>query len=118
MFPACCNTYQTSTHSLLSSSICYFQKRVTSNLTLAGVGNAQAAQPRTQGQKRKRRLLLAPMDGDRERAVPPVSLRSKDAVQAQPVPSSHANAAAPLEGEEGALHCLNHQLRHLCCLLF
>ncbi len=77
--------------------------RGTSNLTLAGVGNAQAAQPGTHGQKRKRRLLLAPMDKDMERTMPPVSLRSEGAVQAQPVPSSHANAAAQLEGEEGAL---------------
>ncbi|KAL0054427.1 hypothetical protein WJX82_008711 [Trebouxia sp. C0006] len=64
----------------------------------AGVGNAQAAQPGTQGQKRKRRLLLAPMDRDMERTVPPVSLGSEGAVQAQPVPSSHADAAAQPEG--------------------
>lgn len=88
--------------------------RLTSNLTLAGVDNAQAAQPGTQGQKRKRRLLLAPMDRDMERTVPPVSLRSEGTVQAQPVPPIHTNAAAQLEGEEGALHCLD--ARHLCCL--
>jgi len=62
-------------------------------------------------------LLLAPIDRDMERTVPPVSLQSEDGVQAQPVPSSHANAASQLEGEEGALHRLDHQLRHLCCLL-
>ena len=97
----CCNTYQTSTHSLFSSSICCTQKRVTSSLTLAGVGDAQAAQPGIQGQKRKRRLLLATMDRDMEGTVPPVSLQSEDSVQAQPGTSSHANAAAQLEGEEG-----------------
>ncbi len=84
------------------------------NWTVAGVGNAQAAQPGTQGQKRKRRLLLAPMDRDMERTVPPVSLGSEGAVQAQPVPSSHADAAAQPEGEEGQLHCLDDC--HLCCL--
>jgi hypothetical protein len=82
-------------------------------LTFAGVGNAQGAQPGTQGQKRKRRLLLAPMDRDMERTLPPVSLRSEGTVQAQPVPSIHA--AAQLEGEERALHCLHDC--HLCCLL-
>ena len=95
----------------------FSKKRVTSNLTLAGVGNAQAAQPQTQGQKRKCRLLLAPVDRDVERTVPPVSAQSEDAVQAQPVSSSHAHAAAQLEGEQGALHCSGHQLYHLCCLL-
>lgn len=84
---------------------------------LAGVGDAQAAQPGTQGQNRKRCLLLAPMDRDMERTVRSVPLLSEDAVQAQPVPSSHATAAAQLEGEEGALHRLDHELRHLCCLL-
>ncbi len=77
------------------------------NLTLAGVSNTQAAQPGTQGQKRKRRLLLAPIDRDMERTVPPVSLRSEGAV-------SRASAAAQLEGEEGALHQLGDC--HLCCL--
>ncbi|KAL0029658.1 hypothetical protein WJX79_000255 [Trebouxia sp. C0005] len=64
----------------------------------AGVGDAQAAQPGTQGQNRKRCLLLAPMDRDMERTVRSVPLLSEDAVQAQPVPSSHATAAAQLEG--------------------